>query len=315
VNDDHDLVLPAIQVAVAPGIASDQVEFMTGVRSDGAWLIDSSDILIAKVKVAGTSVLITSYSAPGLTALSINVERIDVRRPAASGPAIASKPSQTALPASPPIPGLGAPQPNAALPARERANELVTSGEPRFAEDGRRVVRTQITAHISMRGDVSFVDETWAGVMGERLPIEAFAILPLELLSADEIEYKALTEKGVETPWTSGGQLCGTRQMNLWLSGFAVRLKGEAAKAFDCSYRGSFRSGAIVGPLKNGAPLRASSLDDVLQAIQITITEAGTGQADPLHAPSPQPAAKEPDPPIAARAIGPRFSIFREEIV
>jgi hypothetical protein len=191
---------------------------------------------------------------------------------------------------------------------------LVTSGEPRFAEDGRRIVRTQITAHISMRGDVSFVDETWAGVMGERLPIEAFAILPLELISPDEIEYKVLSEKGVETPWTSGGQFCGTRQMNLWLSGFAVRLKGAAAKAFDCSYRGSFRSGAIVGPLTNGAPVCAATLDDVLQAIQVTITEVGATQT---QRPSSSPrdlASPEPEAATAARVIGPRFSVFREEI-
>jgi len=317
IKDDDDLVLPAIQIAVAPGVSSDQVEFMTGLRSEGAWLVDNADILIAKIKAPGTSVLVTSYSARGLAPLSINVERIDVRRPAAPGPgsAIAAAPSLAALPSSPQLPGVGALGAPAGLPARERTDELVTGGEPRFAEDGRRIIRTQITAHISLRGDVSFVDETWAGVMGERLPIEAFSIRPLEVLSADDIEYKALTEKGVETPWISGGQFCGTRQMNLWLSGFAVRLKGQAAKTFDCSYRGSFRSGTIVGPLNNGAPLRAAVLNDVLQAIQITIIETGAAKTEAPRVSQPHPVAPQTEAAVVARPIGPRFSVFREEIV
>jgi hypothetical protein len=315
INDDHDLILPAVQVAVAPGIDSGQVEFMTGLRREGAWLIDSADILIAKIKVAGTQVLVTSYSARGSAPLSIHVERIDVRRPATAGAALPTTTPLAALSSSSPIAGLDAPGSAAVAALRDRSDDLVTGGEARFAEDGRRIVRTQITAHISMRGDVSFVDETWAGVMGERLPIEAFSIRPLELLSADDIEYKALTEKGVETPWISSGQFCGTRQMNLWLSGFAVRLKGKAAKAFDCSYRGSFRSGAIIGPLTNGAPLRSAALDDVLQAIQVTITETGPSQVEAPRTPLPPPAATEPEAAIAARPIGPRFSVFREEIV
>ena len=57
--------------SLAPGVPSDSVEYMSGLRTDGAWLFDANDLLIAKVKVDGAAdpdYLL--FSAPGLAALA-----------------------------------------------------------------------------------------------------------------------------------------------------------------------------------------------------------------------------------------------------
>ena len=170
-------------------------------------------------------------------------------------------------------------------------------------------------------------------------------IEPLAGLAASDIEYKGLTEKGVETPWTAGGAFCGTRQLNLALCGFSIRIKGAKAKQFSCEYRGLFRSGDTVGPVANGQPLRSKSLDDALQAIELSFLEVAATVSS-VRQPQPQqpasaatrtPAAPQSSPhqPLAALApaqpepplqlelpkprggpkkpVGPRFSVFRED--
>jgi GT2 family glycosyltransferase/glycosyltransferase involved in cell wall biosynthesis len=293
-RQDRRISLPALQIAVAPGAAGGDVEFMTGLGADGAWLFDAGDVLIAKVKAAGTPLLVTSYSLEGLRPLAIAVERID--EPAAkSAPAAApSPPRQRPLraPAAPP-------------------QRLLGGGRAPLSDDGRRILRTRVLAHISRRGDVEFQDEDWIGGAGLKLPIEGFAINPLEGLEPLEIEYKAVSEKGIETPWTPGGELCGTRRLGLALAGFAVRVRGAAARRVECRYSGAFRSGAVVGPASNGAPLRSGSLEDVLTGVQLRFLSLEPAAEAPAPEPVPAAAARLEGRPV--RPQGPRFSVFREE--
>src|SRR5215468_2814803 len=108
------------------------------------------------------------------------------------------------------------PEPAAAVPREAAAH----TGQP---------VRLQISAHISNRGDVVFIDTDWVGRLGHGMSIEAFSVTPLDQLAIADIEYKGLTGAGFESPWISNGEPCGTRGMGIPLVGFAVRLKGEAA--------------------------------------------------------------------------------------
>jgi hypothetical protein len=174
---------------------------------------------------------------------------------------------------------------------------------------GRLSLSTRVDLHIARKGDVAYVNNYWAGALGERLPIEAFAISPLESLGPEQLEYSAIATGGAETGWVEGGRLCGTRGAAVALAGFAVRLRGEAAAAYECEYRGSFSSGRIVGPARDGA-LCIADAGDRLEAIQIFLARREAADPAPLMI-AAAPAAEDPPP---ARPIGPRFSVFRETV-
>jgi hypothetical protein len=139
----------------------------------------------------------------------------------------------------------------------------------------------QITAHISNRGDVVFVETDWAGRLGRGLSIEAFSVVPLERISAADIEYKGLTGAGFESPWLSNGEACGTRGMGIPLVGFAVRLRPHAAAmGYRCLYRGSFRSGAISAAANDGELCRSETAGDPLEGIELRIVPAPVAATD-----------------------------------
>jgi GT2 family glycosyltransferase/glycosyltransferase involved in cell wall biosynthesis len=291
-GEEGSIVLPAVSVSPGPGVPPGNVEIMTGLRTAGAWLYEARDMIILKIIENNTPIVITSLSAGATAPLEIEIEKLDAPRAAA-----------------PP----GSPEPGLLAPSEGPADLAAPAPERRDAQ-GRRSLRLRIDAHLSNRGDVSFVDELWAGAMGENLPLESFAITPLESLGPDDIEYKGLTANGIETPWTSAGAPCGTRGLGLPLVGFAVRLSPAAAARYDCEYRAAFGSGRIVGPLANGAPCHSETADDLLHAVQVSLVEkrpalgaSGSDQASGGEGrTAPQPGA--------ARPVGPRFSPFRQEI-
>ncbi len=169
-------------------------------------------------------------------------------------------------------------------------------------------LRLQISTHQRNRGDLVFTGQPWAGRAGKGLWIEGFSVTPLEGIGAQDIEYKALTASGFETPWLSDGAYCGTRGMSVPLVGFSVRLKpGPATAQYECEYSGAFQSGVITAPLRNGAPCRSSAANDPLEGIQVRIVVA-RAPAEKVDAPrTPSPSA------TPVRGSGPRFSKFREE--
>jgi hypothetical protein len=69
--------------------------------------------------------------------------------------------------------------------------------------------------------------------------------------------------------------------MALPLLGVKIRLKGAAAKAFECSYSATFVDGSAVGPVAGGESCEAESLA-ALEALQIVIQpRAGKAAAKP----------------------------------
>ena len=292
-GDDGELMLPAIHVGVGPGVVAGQVEIMPGPRNSGCWLFEARDMLVVRVAAPQAILMLTTVRAAPLPAIQVEVTRLD-RRTAAASPALAAltAPRPPEVLAPPPAPSppstpmhVGAPTP----PALKTAS-------------GRTALSTRLDLHIQNRGDVAYVNNFWAGALGERLAIEAMAISPLEGLAPDQIEYAGVGENGVETGWVEGGRLCGSRGRGAALAGFAVRLKPGADMAYDCEYRGSFRSGRIVGPMRGGAPCR-SDPGDLLEAIQLFITPRS---AENTAGPATEEASPSP------RRIGPRFSVFRE---
>jgi hypothetical protein len=249
------LTLPAMHVGLGPGVRSEQVEFIAGPSTHGSWLFTAGDLLVTKISGAGATMVLTSIRAPGSEVLSISVERLDVRADA-EGAAPASNEAQPAIAKSGPR---GSAQAASAKP-------------PLMAADPKLPLAVEIGAHIRTRGDMKFSNAAWAGRVGPGLWIESFCVKPLELLGANDIEYKGLTGTGFETPWLSEGKMCGTKGMATPLVGFALRLKpGRSGADYDCEYSGYFQSGIVVGPLRNGAPCRSSVSSDPLEGIQVRL--------------------------------------------
>jgi len=256
-SSENTSSLPAMHVGLGPGVPSQHVEFMEGPSTHGAWLFAATDLLVAKIKASGATLMLTSVRAAGGEALSIKVERLNARA--------ADAMTRSTDPVSTPD------ETRAALLERPAPH---TSGPAVFGPAGDRPLAVRIGAHIRSRGDMRFDDVPWAGRLGTGLWIESFSVQPLEPLSAADIEYKALTGSGFETPWLTDDKMCGTKGMAVPLVGFALRLKANAAAEYDCEYSGYFQSGVTVGPLLNGAPCRSTVANDPLEGIQIRLLKS-----------------------------------------
>lgn len=246
------LSLPAVHVSVGPGVRAGQVEFMHGSATHSGWLFAAHDLLVARVKPGGATLILSSLRAPGGDVLSIKVERLDARTDAG-------------------------PSAGAEIEVEEGDNDesrqpTVDMAAVSAVADARPSLKLQVAAHIRTRGDMNFADGAWAGRVAQGLWIESFAVRPLERFGEQDIEYKGLTASGFETPWVTDARMCGTKGRSTPLVGFAVRLRpGVEAAAYDCEYSGYFRSGTVVGPLRNGAPCRSTHANDPLEGIQLRI--------------------------------------------
>jgi hypothetical protein len=266
-----ELTLPAVHVSLGPGMRSDQVEFIAGPSTHGAWLFAQGDLLVTKVNGTGATLVMTSVRAPGGEVLSIKVERLESRGDAAPAQRASADEAKESAAMHSGHPGR--------LPKKPTVSQ----------EHNDLFVPVQIGAHIRARGDMMFVDAPWAGRVAPGLWIESFSVLPLEQFGAQDVEYKGLTGSGFETPWLSDDKMCGTKGMAVPLVGFAVRLRASAATAgHECEYSGYFQSGVTVGPLRNGAPCRSTVANDPLEGIQVRLmkrwstapTNAGTRTAN-----------------------------------
>ena len=268
---DGKMVLPGLHVGLCPGGSRETVEFVSAPGASDFWLYKPDDVMVVRVLSDSLPLLLTSVRVDQTAPLAVEVQRLGE----SGQPLVAQEPLS--------------------------ANT--------FEESKRRSLRTQVIAHVQNRGDLTFIDEAWAGLLNQRLWIEAFEIVPRERLQPDQIEYKALDAAGGETPWIKGGETCGTRGLGVPLLGFAVRLSPTATVApFDVEYVGKFVSGQTVGPVKNGAPIFSSSRGDPLECIHLsivpTVSEIGS-EASPETA---RTAAK-----AKRRKSGPRFGVFRED--
>ena len=217
IQDQGGITLPAMQVAAAPGAPAGQIEFMMGPQTQNGWLSEPNDQIVARVTDASAMILLTSVMIPGMTPLEIEVQRLGPAEEPAVFPA-QNTPARTSLP------------------------QLQTQQS----------IQLEVTAHVQNHGDMTFGGSQWAGLVGQGLWIESFAIAPLEDISADMIEYKAVTSTGVETPWVNGGQSCGTRGIGVPIVGFALRAKPlSGGHQLICEYGATLLSGATIGPVRN----------------------------------------------------------------
>jgi hypothetical protein len=264
-----------MHVGVGPGVATDGVEILPGPRNAGHWLFEAGDTLVVRISSGQAVIMLTTVRAALLPAIAIEITRLD-RKPVTPAEAPAPQPALPLARPAPPFP-----------PAIKTT-------------DGRPALGMRIDLHIQNKGDTAYVNNFWAGALGERLAIEAFSISPLDGLRPEQIEYIAMTETGRETGWINGGQICGAKGAATALTGFAVRVKPGDAGDYECEYRGSFSSGRVVGPLRDGVPCR-SEAGDRLEAIQLFILPRTRENA---ATPTKEPASSQP--------IGARFSPFRE---
>jgi GT2 family glycosyltransferase/glycosyltransferase involved in cell wall biosynthesis len=296
------LQLPAMHVGLGPGVRSSQVEFIAGPVTDGAWLFAKEDCLVTKVNGAGATLVLTSVRGPGGETLSIKVERLDARAEAA--PAVLPP---IAPPAVAPVPTLTPKTSNGHAKAAPASKDK--PGEIAAAVDAV-PLPMQISTHIRTRGDMTFSEVPWAGRVAPGLWIESFSIKPLARFESQDIEYKALTGSGFETPWLSDATMCGTKGMSVPLVGFAIRLKpSRDAVAFDCEYSGYFKSGVTVGPSRNGAPCRSTVANDPLEGIQVHIRKRSSVAPPAIHSQGAGKAHKVEAP--APIKVGPSFGRYR----
>jgi hypothetical protein len=135
-------------------------------------------------------------------------------------------------------------------------------------------------AHIQRMGDVGCSLGEWLGLKGSRQWVEGFGLAPLDGIPPEDLEYQAVLGRNWLSPWVEAGKFCGSRGMALPLLGLKVRVKGAAARNFECSYSATFVDGSAVGPVSGGDTCQAESLA-ALEAFQIMIHPRGGKIASP----------------------------------
>lgn len=154
----------------------------------------------------------------------------------------------------------------------------------------------EIVAHIQRTGDVGGRIGEWIGTRGSRSWIEGFAIKPREGVAAEDIEYQVVLGRGWLSPWVEGGKFCGSRGMALPLLGLKVRLKGAAARQWECSYEATFTDGSKAGPVSADETCEAESLAS-MEAFRIELH-----RRDSPAAAEREPVATKPARPARAGA-------------
>jgi hypothetical protein len=231
------LGVPAVHLASVHAAEDAALEITTVTGRPGMWLGGPSPTLLVRAPARGGTALVTAYLGhdPVAPPLAMTIRRVDAAT-------------------EPPVRTVSF----AARPESASAHEIPL----------------EIVLHIRGRGDVYFFGSDWAGRVGPGSWVEAFTILPRHERAAAAIEYKGLSANGVETAWLPAGSVCGTTGRNTPLLGFAVRQKaGVAGARFDCEYSGSFESGAVSGPARNGAPCRSVSDNDPLEGLRLRIID------------------------------------------
>ena len=245
--------LPGVRITPAPGLAGrPEAVSVSTFREDG-WL--NGTAALVRVTDGSAQILVTIYQNKGRDAAPrLQVLRLNGEANASSGsePGVADQTtSATDLSA-------------VKAPA---ANALVTEAETPAAPP-------DIMAHIQRMGDVGCSLGEWLGLKGSRQWVEGFGMAPLDGLAPEDLEYQAVLGRNWLSPWVEAGKFCGSRGMALPLLGLKVRLKGAAAKAFECFYSATFIDGSMVGPVGAGETCEAASLA-ALESFQITVQPRG----------------------------------------
>lgn len=242
--------LPGVRITRPPGSAPEAVTIST-FNPDG-WLGADSGAALVRVTQVPSQVLVTIYqtSDSSQEAPKLQVLRLSDAPAARQGQAAIQTMAQPAQPR--PVP---------AVPSSATAPTTPPAVPP---------AKLEVAAHVQRRGDLLTLLGEWMGERGSQNWIEGFAISPNRFVAPADIEYQAVLGKGWLSPWSEGGQYCGSRGMALPILGLRVRLKGDAAEHYDVRVSASFTDGTSVGPVDATATAEAPSLAP-LEAFMVEI--------------------------------------------
>ena len=152
----------------------------------------------------------------------------------------------------------------------------------------------EVAAHVNRVGDVLAMIGDWVGERGSQRWIEGFAVAPKHSVGLADLEYQAVLGRDWLSPWSEGGQYCGSRGMSLPLLGLRVRLRGAAADTHDATLEASFVNGQVMGPVDAGTACETDDLS-ALEAFRLTIRPrtpaAATTKAGPAKVTKPAASA------------------------
>ena len=280
--------LPGVRLSLPPGPAFRPEAITISTFRDDGWLGGGGAALV-RVARGPAQVMVTIYQAPQsrTEAPKLQIMRLAEGHAAApAGVAPQAVPSAAAAPLAAPA-AVAAPQ------------NTPQGGAAKPAEAG----PAEIVAHIQTRGDVTSRLKDTMGEPGSKNWIEGFSISPKQVIAPADIEYQAVLGRGWLSPWSEGGQFCGSRGMSLPILGLRVRLRGEAAERLDCAVTATFVDGTKVGPRDTGEPAQSESLSP-LESFRVDITpraQAAKSAPKTAEKPAPAKAAAKPAPaPVKA---------------
>jgi hypothetical protein len=256
--------LPGVRVTLSPGPAGrPEAVTICGFRDDG-WMTPFGDAALVRIHQGPAQVMVTVYQAPNApegSAPNLQVLRL-------SDAAVAPQPRAAAAPV------MG----GAVMPHRTGAPPVA----PRMMD---------MLAHIQGAGDIGCMLGERVGEPGSGRWIEGFAVAPTTGVAVADIEYQAVLGRDWLSPWVEGGQFCGSRGMALPLLGLRLRLKGEAAEKFDCTYAATFVDGSTVGPVPAGEPCESPELAAMESMVIEIHPKGGARPAKPARKPAASKAA------------------------
>lgn len=232
-SEPLNMALPATHISTLPSSNGNEAEIIGSSGASRCWLGVEGGTIIIKAPLTGGHVLMTTYERDGQ---QVNSREVAVHRIDALAPEL-----------------------------NERTNAAL--------KPPMRSIAIEALLHIEGTGDCRVPAEGWIGNRGRKLRLEAFSLRPLERFAPSEIEYKAYGPNGRETPWVSGGKLCGTRGRGMPLTGFAVRLAAHWSDRFEIEYQGAFFESGDSGPIRDGSPCMARLADDPLEAMNLCLFE------------------------------------------
>ncbi len=278
---DNRTGLPGVRLSAAPATAdSDREVSISGFNASG-WLGGEDGAALVRVSGGPAQVLVTIYQDPDTDHAAPKLQVIRLTEDAAEAAAAPAQRNQSQAPPQ------AAPDPS-----------MQDAGQGRTIE---------VAAHIYGRGDVGGRLGEWMGERGSKRWIEGFGLMPSDEVAPSDIEYQAVLGRGWLSPWSEGGQFCGSRGMSLPILGLRARLRGAAASTHKLAVSASFVDGTEIGPVSDGEPCEAPSLSP-LEAFQVTLRPlGGTGKRGvAARKPAAQEAARVPGPAKTTAATSSR---------
>ena len=236
--------LPGVRLSPAPAGSGGTVD-ISGFNP-GGWLGGGNGAALVRVTGGAAPVLVTIYQDPSGQQDAPKLQVIRLTEAGTEGPA--------------------------AAPARPADAAPDRTEPPVQGKD------IEVAAHIYGRGDVAGRLGRWMGERGSKRWVEGFGLMPSAGVAASDIEYQAVLGRNLQSPWSEGGQFCGSRGMSLPILGLRVRLRGAAAKTHKLSVSASFLDGTEVGPVSDGEACEAPSLSP-LEAFQVMLEPLRQAQA------------------------------------